>query len=229
MDIRWNEITYDHLSNLDVVFSLYDHSFPIEVREPHDTFIRSLQYSRNSKPNNFRFLVGFEGEQLVSFATGHYLANVNSGFIVYIATNPLLRSKGVGSQTLFRLEELLNKDAILAGNPSIKAILLETEIKDMVHTKEEKVDCIKRERFFKKNNFKKLDKINYLQPPLYWGGNNIPLNLFIKNIHTSEITDRDINEIIRSIFKEKYYKVNGIDKDVLNRCLEEMDFLKLMK
>jgi GNAT superfamily N-acetyltransferase len=222
MTMKWDEITHDNLTHIEKVLKLYDQAFPIEVREPHNIFLKSLQYARNRMPNNFRFLIGFEGEQLVSFATGHYLADVNSGFIVYIVTNPLVRSKGLGSKTLSKLEELLNKDAISAGNTSLKAIILETETQDMVHTEEEKEDCIKRNRFFDRNDYKKYKKIVYLQPPLHDEGGEIPLNLFIKNLQKNENTKEEINEAIRAIYKEKYYLVNEIDKKILNNCLKKM-------
>lgn len=128
-------------------------------------------------------MIGFNGEQLVSFATGHYLADVNSGFIVYIATNPKVqRHRGVGSKTLLKMEELLHKDAISAGNASLKAVILETESQEMVHTETERKDCIKRNRFFERNDYKRYENIEYLQPPLHGVGNNIPLNLYIKGL-----------------------------------------------
>ncbi|MGM0878477.1 MAG: hypothetical protein ACQEWV_28215 [Bacillota bacterium] len=93
-----------------------------------------------------------------------YFADVNSGFIVYIVTNPLIQSNGLGSKTLVKLEGLLNKDAISAGNLSLRAIFLETETQDMVHTEEEKEDCIKRNRFFDRNDYEKYEEIIYRQP-----------------------------------------------------------------
>ncbi|MGD7045691.1 GNAT family N-acetyltransferase [Jeotgalibacillus proteolyticus] len=222
MAIKWDEITLENLTHLDRVFELYDQAFPIEVRESHSIFVNSIEYARNKKPNNFRFLVGFEGEQLVSFATGHYFAEANIGFIVYIVNDPFVRGKGLGAKTLLKLEELLNKDAVLAGNKQLKAIILETETQEMVHTKEEKEDCIKRNRFFERNNYKQYERIDYLQPPLHLGDINVPLNLFIKNQQRIEITEAEIRVAIRAIYKEKYYVVNQIDKNVLNKCLEKM-------
>ncbi|MGM0878478.1 MAG: hypothetical protein ACQEWV_28220 [Bacillota bacterium] len=70
MTIKWVEITEENLFNLEMVIELYDQSFPIEVREPHNIFLRSLQYAKNRRPNNYHFLIGIEGDQLVSFATG---------------------------------------------------------------------------------------------------------------------------------------------------------------
>ena len=186
MTIRWEEITYDNLTNIEKVFEIYDEAFPIEVREPQDIFYQSLDYAKTRLPNGFRFLVGYEGEQLVSFATGHYFAEANIGFIVYIATNPLIRSKGLGTKTLVKIEELLNEDAISAGNVSLRATILETEKQEIVHNEAEKEDCIKRNRFFERNGYKKIDEIQYIQPPLNNGDSNVPLNLFINKNDVSK-------------------------------------------
>lgn len=148
MAIKWIEMTENHLFYFETAMKLYDQAFPIEVREPQEVFLRSLQLTKLNKPNHFHFLIGLEGDQLVSFATGHYFANVNTGFIVYIVTNPHVRSNGLGTKTLLKIEELLKKDAISVGNSSLGAIILETETQEMVHTQKEKEDCIKRNRFF---------------------------------------------------------------------------------
>ncbi|MDU1848188.1 MAG: GNAT family N-acetyltransferase [Niallia nealsonii] len=219
MTIRWEEITYDNLTNIEKVFAIYDEAFPIEVREPQDIFYQSLDYAKTRLPNGFRFLVGYEGEQLVSFATGHYFAEANIGFIVYIATNPLIRSKGLGTKTLVKIEELLNEDAISAGNVSLRATILETEKQEIVHNKAEKEDCIKRNRFFERNGYKKIDEIQYIQPPLNNGDSNVPLNLFINK---NDVSKEEIIKYIQIIYKEKYCFVNRIDKQVLKSCLEMM-------
>ncbi|MEC1525586.1 GNAT family N-acetyltransferase [Neobacillus niacini] len=179
-----------------------------------------MHYAQLQKPNNFRFLIGFEGEQLISFATGHYLEEVNTGFIVYIATNPHTRSKGIGSKTLAKMEELFIDDAIAAGHSSLNAIILETETEGLVHTKEEKDQCKKRNEFFKRNGFKKSQGISYLQPPLHNKDEPVQLNLFIKDLQNHE---QDIKKIIFAIYKEKYYLVNKIDEEVLNNCLKKME------
>ena len=227
MAITWDEVTIDHLLHFEKVLKLYDLVFPIEVREPHEVFIKGLHYAKNRKPNSFRFLLGLDGEQLVSFATGHYLEEVNAGFIVYIATDPLVRSKGVGSKTLMKMEELLNQDAITAGNPNLEEIILETETQDMVHTSEERENCVKRNQFFERNHYKKVNKIIYLQPPLHKVHAPIPLNLFIKNLQKNETDRETIKRIIHAIYKEKYYLVNGINKLVLNDSLQKMELDKL--
>ena len=224
MTIRWEQITYNNLTNIEQALEMYDQAFPIEVREPRSIFIESFKYPNLRAPNSYRFLVGYDGDQLVSFATGHYFADANFGFIVYIATNPNVRSKGLGSKTLSKLEELLNQDAISAGNIALKAIVLETEKMEMVHTEEEKEDCIIRSRFFERNGYTQLKEVTYLQPPLHDGESSIPLNLFINN---HDISQQEIAEFIQAMYREKYFLVNGIDKKILKECLEKMGFEKV--
>lgn len=60
--------------------------------------------------------------------------------------------------TLLKLEELLNEDSCLAGNPFLNAVILETETQEMVHSKEEKQDCMKRNKFFERNNYNQFYK-----------------------------------------------------------------------
>lgn len=223
MEIQWNEITADNQEKLEKVLKFYDESFPIEVREPHDVFLKGVQYAADSFPNHFRFIVGVEGDQVVSFATGHYLAEVNAGFIVYIATNPLLRRNGVGSKTLKKIEELLHQDAVAAGKSALQSIVLETEIEEMVHTEAEKEDCIKRQRFFEKNHYKRYEEVHYLQPPLHGDEEGIPLYLFIKDLQINHLTKAEVDKLIQAIYREKYDRVNGIDQNILRRCLEKME------
>ncbi|WML44454.1 GNAT family N-acetyltransferase [Neobacillus sp. PS3-40] len=218
MTIRWAEITVEHSIFLEKVFELYDKTFPFEVREPHDVFLKSLHYAKTQFPNHFRFLVGTEGDELASFATAHYLADINTGYIVYIATKPSLRGKGLGSKTLAKIEQLLSKDAIKAGNASLRAIVLETEKQELAATERERKECKKRTLFFERNGFHQSREVSYLQPPLHEGENPVPLNLFINK----KIVLDEIKLIIQSIYKEKYNLVNGIGKNVLANCLTAM-------
>ena len=84
---------------------------------------------------------------------------------------------------------------------------------------------MKRNRFFERNNYKQNRRIDYIQPPLHFGESNVPLNLFIKSPQKFEITEEQIHKAIRAIYKEKYYSVNEIDKNTLNKCLERMGIL----
>lgn len=128
--------------------------------------------------------------------------------------------------TLSKIEELLNQDSILAGNTSIRALFLETEKQETVHTVVEKEECIKRNRFFIRNGYKKFEEINYLQPPLHNSEEKVPLNLFIKEPHKNNLKLKEVTETIRAIYKEKYYLVNDIDRKILEDSLKEMSIVQ---
>ncbi|CAG9621550.1 GNAT family N-acetyltransferase [Sutcliffiella rhizosphaerae] len=219
MTIIWKEIKDENSLVLEEIFKFYDNAFPIEVREPHDIFYKSIQYGRQNNLNNFRCLVGFEGKTIVSFATGHYLANVNAGFIVYIVTNPHLKSRGLGSKTLKKMEELFIEDAKLAGNTTLSEIYLETEKEEMLHTEQEKADSLRRNAFFNRNGYLLCEDVTYYQPPLNGEDQIIPLNLFVRNISPSE---QGMDSVIKAIYQEKYLSVNQIDERLLNKCLVMM-------
>ncbi|KAA0546318.1 GNAT family N-acetyltransferase [Bacillus sp. BGMRC 2118] len=222
MTIKWEEITLHNQEYLNQLFDLYDNTFPIEVREPHKIFLNGLQYAVDRKPNNFHNLIGLDGNRVVSFATGHYLADVNAGFIVYIATDPNVRSKGLGSHTLLKIEELLNNDAVNAGYKAIKTVVLETESIEWVQTYEEKQDCLKRYKFFDRNNYQRADSLLYLQPPLHPEESEVPLYLYGKNLIHTNISQAELQNIVRAIYNEKYLRVNEIDQIVLTNCLRKM-------
>ena len=222
MTMKWKEINEDHLSFLEDVLQLYNQSFSIDVRESQQLFRKSIQFGGNRSPNNYHLLIGLKEEKLVSFVSGHYLADANSGFIVYLATNPLERSRGIGAQTLLKLEELFMRDAILTGHDSLKAIILESEKQELVSTEEEKKDCAKRDCFYQKNGYRKFKEIPYVQPPLNGGEEYIPLHLFIKEIQKEHISIDEIKQMIFAMYKEKYYGVNEIHQYVLENGLMKM-------
>lgn len=223
MTMRWEEISFEQKDLLDDVFKLYDQSLPKEVREPHDILLKGLEVGISIFPNQFHLLIGLEGCNLVSFASFHYFAEVNAGFLVYVITAPNVRSKGIGSITLRKVEEILNKDAKLAGYDSLEALVLEVERQELAHTKEEKKDCLRRNRFYERNGFKAYTEIDYIQPPLNGEKDGVPLHLYRKDFQETHWTREEAIRIIHSMYQEKYASVNEIDSEVLHACLKKMD------
>lgn len=229
MTIKWDEITKDSRNHLGEVLKLYDEAFPIDIREPHQIFDNALESFGQNLPNTFRFLVGLKNGRPVSFATGHYLAKDNYGFIVYLGTDQHERSKGLGSKALRVIEEHLNKDAVLAGNDSIKAFVLETEKLEEAETEAEREACLKRDHFYKKNGYQIYKDIDYVQPPLNGGNEVIPLKLLIKKRQPNEITPSEVQRLIYAMYVQKYHLVNNIPIKVLNGCLKAMSIRAVIK
>ncbi len=226
MSIIWKEITKNHMSHIEKVLQLYDIAFPKDLREPHHIFYNALDKVDQNLPNRFRFLIGFKEGKLISFATGHYLAEVNCGFIVYLGIDESERDKGLGSQVLRTIEEYLNQDAVLAGKDSIRAFVLETEKQELVNSEEEREACLKRDYFYKKNGYKAYNGIDYIQPPLNGGNEAIPLKLNIKKKQQTDFSRDEVQEFVYAMYVQKYCLVNQIPIMVLNDCLKEMSILK---
>ncbi|APH05657.1 GNAT family N-acetyltransferase [Bacillus weihaiensis] len=212
--IRWKLIKKEDQRLLQEFFCLYDSMFPIDVREPHEVFLRSFDL------DSFLFLVGLEDGKIISFLTAHYLADVNSGFIVYLGTVPTQRNKGLGKRTLNKIEEMLNEESRSNGYSSFRALVLETERQEAVHSDEEKADCVRRNRFFSENGFKAEEMLHYVQPPLHKGQSPIPLEFFLKS--KERITLDECKEIIKSLYREKYLLANEINSTILSDCMKDM-------
>ena len=163
------------------------------------------------------------GDKVVALATAHYLADINSGFIVYIVTDPGIRGKGTGKETVRKIEEILNEKAIRNGHSGLDAMLLETEREEDAVSQQEREECHKRACFFHRNGYMKQGERLYLQPPLHGEAKGVPLHLYVKYLGTRGLGSDDIQQAIFSIYKNKYLAVNRIGTAALNSCLEEMN------
>ena len=217
MALEWKEIidTTDEL--LKQTLSLYHSCFPEYVREDNSVFYESIRQREKNIPNHFHFLVGVMNEKIVSFATAHYLADINSGYIVYLAADPKERGKGYGKQTLLKMEELLGNDATHAGHPSLTGLFLETEREIDAKNEEEYRENINRLQFFNHLGLRPVKECNYLQPPLYKEQTPVPLYLAFKPIVSG--AEPDCERAIKAIYYEKYHKMNHVSLSVHQDCM----------
>ena len=143
---------------------------------------------------------------------------MNSGYIVYIAADPKERGKGLGKQTLLKMEELLIQDAIHAGQLSLMGIFLETEREVDAENEEEYKECTNRLQFFNNLGFSPIKDFEYVQPPLYNGQTPVSLYLAFKPLtHEERI---DYGQVVKAIYHEKYHKMNKISLAVLDECIK---------
>ena len=226
MALEWKEITTLEDEMLKEALSLYHICFPEYVREDEDVFYESIRHRKKNLPNHYHFLVGLLNNKVVCMATAHYLADVNSGYIVYIAADPKERGKGLGKQTLLKIEELLNDDAIKAGHLSLMGIFLETEREIDAENEEEYRENVNRLQFFHHLGFSPVKDYHYVQPPLYNGQTPVPLYLALKPLNGRE-EEFDFGQVVKAMYYEKYYKMNKISLSVLEDCMRSQEkFLK---
>lgn len=110
-------------------FTLYCSLFPPGERIGREYFRNLFEEKRLGllTPFNFHFLVAHEGERVVGFISGTYLAIANLGFVGYLAVRPSVAGRSVGSRLRHRLVRLAQADALAAGHPGLRGMLGEVE------------------------------------------------------------------------------------------------------
>ena len=221
MVLEWKEITHLEDGLLKKAFSLYHTCFPKYVREEEEVFYESIRQIENNLPNRYHFLVGLLDDKVVCMATAHYMAETNCGYIVYIATDPEVRGKGLGKKTLLKMEELLSDDAKKAGRSSLLGISLETEREIDAKNEEEYEETINRLQFFQHLGFSPVKHHYYVQPPLYKDQIPVPLYLAFKPLTDNQ--EIDFQQLTKAMYYEKYYKMNKIPLPVLKNCMRSQE------
>jgi ribosomal protein S18 acetylase RimI-like enzyme len=203
------------------VIRLYEQTFEHEVREPFALFAKSLHLAKDAFPHAFHLLVVVAKDQVIGFVSGHYLADVNVGFVVYLAIDPSWQSHGIGAQLLASLEQKFEQDARLASYDGLSAIVLETEREDEAKSAIEVKQAHRRQHFFRRQGFDRRDDVKYHQPPLHVGDKDVPLHLWTKNRANNPIDYAQLIAIIALIYREKYQKINGIDQKLLHAMMQQ--------
>lgn len=93
---------------------LYRATMPKPLRDPDDWVGDELEEPSPDSP--FHLLVATDGDRLLGYVMGHYYLSENIAFLAYLATDPAVRSKGVGS-ALYRafLEQVVHTARRLTG------------------------------------------------------------------------------------------------------------------
>lgn len=217
--MQWQEMMSPASPYWEPALALYEQSFPIEVREPADVFVQSW-----SAEAGFHFLIGVEDGQVAAMATAHFMEDVRVGFVVYLLVNPQVQSRGLGAQMLAYAEAVLGEDARAAGC-ELRGMVLETEREEDMETEEERIDCQRRMRFFARNGYERLAGVAYVQPPLTPESESVvPLHLLMKRFPGQWVgSEQEIRDVIRSMYRNKYGKANGISDEVLAACEEQVE------
>ncbi|MCX7569822.1 GNAT family N-acetyltransferase [Tumebacillus sp. DT12] len=217
--MQWHELMSPASPYWEPALALYERAFPVAVREPADVFVRSW-----SAETGFHFWVGVWDGQVAAMATAHFLEDVQVGFVVYLLVNSLMQSRGIGAQTLAYVESALEEDARKAGR-ALRGVVLETEREEEAHTSAERADCQRRLRFFARHGYECPAGVTYVQPPLTPERESaVPLHLLMKRFpgHWAG-TEREIRDVIRSMYRNKYGKANGIAHEVLSVCEAQVE------
>ncbi|WP_232697574.1 GNAT family N-acetyltransferase [Brevibacillus daliensis] len=217
MQINWHDIKDLESPLLQGALTLYEHTFPEELREPNEIMLRGVTDKATAAPNAFHLVVGTDEQgKVVAASTAHYFAKSKMGFIVYMMVDPTYQSSGIGGKLLGELERLFLEDASKHGE-GLTGFVLETERLEDAHDEEEKVLTEKRMRFFKRHGLVFVENFPYKQPPLWATSPEVPLHLMVKwTGEHKEYVQNDWLEVTQTIYLEKYRNINRIDSAILS-------------
>jgi GNAT superfamily N-acetyltransferase len=219
MEFQWLELTDIRTSIVEPCLALYQQTFSVDVREPEDVLLRGVTLRQAMAPNGFHFLVALdEQQQVAGFSTAHYLADVRFGFVVYLLVNPAIHGQGLGGKLLAQMQKRLEQDAARYGT-SLRGVILETEREEDAHNESERSDSRRRNRFFNRQGFGRLETVHYVQPPLWETTKEIPLHLYVRRLaDQTMLTGAELRQIVQAMYEQKYGNVNHVDAQTLRHC-----------
>ena len=193
----------ENLSEDREFWRIYHQSFPAEEKEPDEVILTTaadplglvLVFRRIPFPGS--------GAPTVGLCTLQYLPGIDAAFLVYLAVNPEIRGKGLGSGVLAVAMD--DRAFEISGLLSPKHRLLEVENPDLASTEQDRRIREKRLAFFARANLSPLYS-GYVQPPLQ--ADTPPLSMLLLSQKESP---PDVALAVAAIYREKYQRVNGLD------------------
>jgi len=180
-------------------WALYDEAFPRSEREPPRVVIESVERGVALAVR------ARQGSETIGLATTHRLKNPPASFLVYLAVSKEHRNQGLGPK-LF--------EAVTRGGPP--EVVWEVDHPARARSTEERTLRERRVAFFERLGGKVV-LASYQQPPVN-GDEAIPMMLMARGVvDTSEM----IEALVRAIYFEKYGAANGIDRELLERLVEQ--------
>ncbi|QLK86896.1 hypothetical protein [Staphylococcus sp. 17KM0847] len=192
------------------------------VTEDESVFVQSLKTEKTQ--NDYVFLVGIEDNRVVGFATAHYEATTNAGFIIYLLAEPGEKCEHYLEQVLQHTEERINDLANQLHGRNVNFFMFESTFETPevdAHTAD---DIAFRRRFLTQHGFEKQSQIPYVQPSLDRNSKPVPLDLYIKaNI---PLTKDIYGTSVKSCYILKYVFANRLPRKIIYPLLIKMNLRK---
>ncbi|PTH75399.1 hypothetical protein [Staphylococcus agnetis] len=194
------------------------------VTEDESVFVQSLKTEKTH--NDYVLLVGIEDNRVVSFATAHYEATTNTGFIVYLIAEPGAQQETYLAMMLEEVEKGINRLSNQLHGRDVNFFMFESTLENPDVDAETAEDIAFRRHFLTHHGYEKQTQIPYIQPSLDRKGKPVPLDLYIKaNI---PLTKDIYGTSVKSCYILKYVFANRIPRRVIYPLLIKMNLSKDM-
>lgn len=195
------------------------------VTEDESVFVQSLKTEKTQ--HDYVFLVGIEEDKVVSFATAHYEATTNAGFIIYLLAQPGDQCEHYLAETLSEVKKGVNRLANQLHGREVNFFMFESTFESPNVDNDTASDIAFRRRFLTHHGFEKQTELNYIQPSLDRNGKPVPLDLYIKS--NIPLTKYIYATSIKSCYILKYVFANRLPRKIIYPLLVKMDLSKDIK
>jgi GNAT superfamily N-acetyltransferase len=192
-------------------WDIYDEAFPSDEREPPQVIIQSLREHAGLAFN------AHVNDKTLAIATTHLLKNPAAVFLVYLATARDLRGHGLGGE-LLEFAWRTSFDVLSNNGSQPTGLVLEVDALESSNDALERKVRERRMSFFRRHGLKLLPD-PYKQPPVD-GIASVTMSLMFRPADGQSEPDSDlVRALVRAIYFEKYYAINGISRESLNSLL----------
>lgn len=193
-------------------WAIYEQVFPLEERE---TPMAVLDMLRGDLGIVIRARCG---QTTCGIATAHLLRHPPVVFLLYLASAPASRARGVGSALL---EYAWNQGAERLSKHGLSALGLLWEVENPALGVDDDERRRRQQRLaFYQQRGGQILPCRYAQPPLH-GTTAVPLDLMFRPAPGQPMPDRAaLAALVQAVYFEKYAAVNRIPAAVLNALLQ---------
>lgn len=179
---------------------MYELSFPFEERLLISNFLRLLEEKERgeAQETTFSALVDAEGK-LIGMAAYQIEPQISAGYLWYLAINPSVRGKGVGSDYY---KEIIDKVF-----ESAEVMLFEVEMPEHCQDEERRQNAKRRIAFYQRNGTALLSGIHYLQSV---GSHVPPVPMHLMVCSRQSVTAQKAFEVARYLFGDAVRQIGPL-------------------
>lgn len=188
-------------------WEIYAQTFATSEKEPREIIVESVR-----RKTGVAFRSVLDG-RTVAIATAHVLREIPALFLVYLAVDPKLRSRGAGGSLLDHLHQ---NAAALA--PGCLGMVWETGRAEDAGSDQARALRERRLGFFRRHGASVVSG-SYRQPALD-GVAPVPMNLLFRPAAPGQrMEPAFVQALVRTIYAEKYQELNGVSREHLEDLL----------
>jgi hypothetical protein len=193
-------------------WAIYRASFPDTEREPERVLIDAVATGRSMA------IEARQDDAIVGIAATTLLREPPAVFLSYIAAAPGVQGHGVGGALLGYAWSAGARVLAESGHGGA-CLVCEVEKPALADGSEELARRVRRVRFFCRHGGIVLPRA-YYQPPLA-GTAALPLHLIYFDRAQREPEAERQDELVRAIYRERYEKINKVDRKVLDALRQQ--------